>query len=620
MSWTDERIQELTRLWQAGHSASEIGKRLGVSKNSIVGKAHRLKLPSRPSPIKQQQRAEAAGQAPAGSADQGAPAASATPAGAGRPASASAKASVAQTASAQSSSPQSPSPQSSSPQSSSTRPSNAHAIADQPGRAQTVAGPNGARRSGGGPADSTQANGASTGVTAPGRSAAKAAATGPAKTTAPSDTGARAVNAQAGPASAPASGPAVGQAAAPDTGARAASSAVDQHSAQAAARAGGAAARNGTAARTGGQRAASSAEARRSGGLGQGAGGATRLGSQRARVEQRGSSSGCLWPIGDPGDADFHFCGADPVPGKPYCEEHAARAGDVGARRSFGSTVPAVGHRRRPVILSEDAVAMPDRPTRPARAQVNVPSQHGVGGLPAGRPERRVLTGHWCRLEPLDAQAHADALAPHALDPAARDSWAYMPYGPFDTAADYRAHLDRQAAGDDPLFFAVRDGDAGHAARGVAALMSIAPEHGRIEIGHIWFAPVLQRTRAASEAVMLLAIHAFDLGYRRLEWKCNAANAGSRRAALRLGFTFEGIHRRHMAVKGRNRDTAWYSIVSEEWPAVRAAYEAWRDPANFDGRGRQKTRLAARTESDWDATPQPPPADRAGRPGAGRAT
>jgi RimJ/RimL family protein N-acetyltransferase len=236
---------------------------------------------------------------------------------------------------------------------------------------------------------------------------------------------------------------------------------------------------------------------------------------------------------------------------------------------------------------------MANRPNVPDRPKVPVPSQHAVTDLPARRPGRPVLTGHWCRLEPLEVEAHADELTPHAVDPAARESWAYMPDGPFDTAADYRAHLARQAASDDPLFFAVRDGDAGRAARGVAALMSIVPDHGRIEIGNIWFAPALQRTRAASEAVMLLAIHAFDLGYRRLEWKCNAANAGSRRAALRFGFAFEGIHRRHMAVKGRNRDTAWYSIVQEEWPAVRAAYEAWRDPANFDAQGRQKTRLAA---------------------------
>jgi RimJ/RimL family protein N-acetyltransferase len=229
------------------------------------------------------------------------------------------------------------------------------------------------------------------------------------------------------------------------------------------------------------------------------------------------------------------------------------------------------------------------------REQVEVPAKYAVAAPAARRPDGTALAGHWARLEGLDATAHGGDLVRHALDPAAAESWTYLAYGPFADAGAYHRHLARQAAGTDAQFFAVRDLDAGGEARGVAALMSIVPEHGRIEIGHVWFAPALQRTRAGREALMLLAMRAFDLGYRRLEWKCDAANQASRRAAARLGYSFEGIHRRHMVVKNLNRDTAWYSIVAEEWPGVRAAYDAWRDPANFDTAGRQKTRLDAGT-------------------------
>jgi len=237
------------------------------------------------------------------------------------------------------------------------------------------------------------------------------------------------------------------------------------------------------------------------------------------------------------------------------------------------------------------------------RPDVPVPSKHEVDAPAARWPERRAIDGHWCRLEPLSAAAHGEPLARHALASAARDSWAYLPYGPFADADAYCDHLARQAAADDPLAFIVRDRDGDGDARGVATLMSIVPAHGRIEIGHIWFAPALQRTRAASEAVMLLAMHAFALGNRRLEWKCDAANDRSRRAAQRFGFAFEGIHRRHMVVKGCNRDTAWYSIVDTEWPAVRAAFDAWRDPVNFDADGRQREPLRAAPVGD--PTPAP---------------
>jgi RimJ/RimL family protein N-acetyltransferase len=202
-------------------------------------------------------------------------------------------------------------------------------------------------------------------------------------------------------------------------------------------------------------------------------------------------------------------------------------------------------------------------------------------------PARRALTGDRVRLEPLDPGRHADDLyAAAAGDP---HLWDYLPYGPFADVEELRAHLARQAESDDPLFFTVVDD--GRAA-GVASYLRIEPEHGCIEIGHIWFGASLQRTPAATEAIYLLARHAFDdLGNRRLEWKCDAANARSRRAAERFGFTFEGVFRQHMIVKGRNRDTAWFSIVDGEWPAVRDAFETWLRPENFDADGRQRTPL-----------------------------
>jgi RimJ/RimL family protein N-acetyltransferase len=202
-------------------------------------------------------------------------------------------------------------------------------------------------------------------------------------------------------------------------------------------------------------------------------------------------------------------------------------------------------------------------------------------------PARRALTGDRVRLEPLDPGRHADDLyAAAAGDP---HLWDYLPYGPFADVEELRAHLARQAESDDPLFFTVVDD--GRAA-GVASYLRIEPEHGCIEIGHIWFGASLQRTPAATEAIYLLARHAFDdLGNRRLEWKCDAANARSRRAAERFGFAFEGVFRQHMIVKGRNRDTAWFSILDGEWPAVRDAFETWLRPENFDADGRQRTPL-----------------------------
>jgi RimJ/RimL family protein N-acetyltransferase len=170
--------------------------------------------------------------------------------------------------------------------------------------------------------------------------------------------------------------------------------------------------------------------------------------------------------------------------------------------------------------------------------------------------------------------------------------WTYMGYGPFARLDTYTAWAESAAASEDPLFHAIVDQATGKAV-GVAAYLRVEPGVGVIEVGHIAYSPILQRTPAATEAMYLLMRRVFDeLGYRRYEWKCDALNAASRGAAERLGFTFEGIFRQATLYKGRNRDTAWYSVIDREWPQLKAAFEAWLDPSNFDGVGRQRTRLA----------------------------
>jgi RimJ/RimL family protein N-acetyltransferase len=210
-----------------------------------------------------------------------------------------------------------------------------------------------------------------------------------------------------------------------------------------------------------------------------------------------------------------------------------------------------------------------------------------------------VLDGSAVRLEPLDSARHAEPLfsASHGPGPdgapADGSLWDYMAYGPFADAAAMRAWVEEKAASNDPLFFAVIDKANGRAA-GMVSTLRYDPPNGVIEIGHIWFAPVLQRSRAASEAIFLLQEYAFEeLGVRRLEWKCDAQNAASRRAADRFGFTFEGIFRQHMVIKGRNRDTAWYALLDSEWPAVKEIFTRWLAPANFSADGRQKVALSA---------------------------
>ncbi len=215
-----------------------------------------------------------------------------------------------------------------------------------------------------------------------------------------------------------------------------------------------------------------------------------------------------------------------------------------------------------------------------------------IPDLPRPRPPRTPIEGHYCRVEPVTPDHFEDLWEAYSADEAGA-IWDYLPYGPF---AGREAFLDFAAGlylGEDPLFHAVIAGDTGKAL-GVASLMRITPEQGVIEVGHINYSPALQKTPMATEAQFLLMRHAFDeLGYRRYEWKCNNANQGSKRAALRYGFTFEGVFRQHMVVKGKNRDSAWFSILDSEWPAIRACFEAWLDPGNFDAQGRQKAALSA---------------------------
>jgi RimJ/RimL family protein N-acetyltransferase len=213
---------------------------------------------------------------------------------------------------------------------------------------------------------------------------------------------------------------------------------------------------------------------------------------------------------------------------------------------------------------------------------------------PPPLPSAEPMEGRFCRLEKLDAERHATSLhAANSLDAEGR-MWTYLGYGPFESKEAYRAWVDEMSRKSDPLFFAIIDRESGRAI-GVASYLRIDPRAGSIEVGHLAYSPLLQGTTAATEAMFLMMKRAFDLGYRRYEWKCDALNASSRTAAQRLGFTFEGIFRQAIIVKGRNRDTAWFSIIDKEWPARRRAFERWLDPENFDEEGKQRERLSELT-------------------------
>jgi RimJ/RimL family protein N-acetyltransferase len=207
------------------------------------------------------------------------------------------------------------------------------------------------------------------------------------------------------------------------------------------------------------------------------------------------------------------------------------------------------------------------------------------------RPPRTAMAGRYCRIEPIDPARHAEALfRANSLDPAHRN-FTYLGSGPFASLEAYRLWLQSSCLGDDPLFHTIIDGQSGQAA-GIASYMRIDPRNGVIEVGNINYSPLLQRGRAATEAMYLMMQRAFGLGYRRYEWKCDALNAASRAAAQRLGFSYEGIFRQAVVYKGRNRDTAWYASIDSEWPELERAFRRWLDPGNFDDEGRQRVRLS----------------------------
>ena len=208
------------------------------------------------------------------------------------------------------------------------------------------------------------------------------------------------------------------------------------------------------------------------------------------------------------------------------------------------------------------------------------------------RPPKSGMSGNYCRVVPIDLQLHAAELHQAYAKDLEHRIWTYLGYGPFDSLEDFKAWMKDYCFGSDPLFHAIIESESSMAL-GVASYMRIQPEFGVIEVGHINFSPALQRKRASTEAMYLMMQRVFDeLGYRRYEWKCDALNAASRKAAERLGFTFEGVFRQATIYKERNRDTAWYSIVDTEWPALKNAFQCWLNRENFDSNGRQIQRLS----------------------------
>ena len=211
-------------------------------------------------------------------------------------------------------------------------------------------------------------------------------------------------------------------------------------------------------------------------------------------------------------------------------------------------------------------------------------------------PQKRVFEGRYVRLEPLDPAAHGSELFEAGSGPGANDLWRYLWDGPYPDRASFEGWLTRAVSTEDPLFFAVRDRSTNRI-EGRLAFLRADQQNGVVETGHILFGPRLARTRAATEAIYLQARYVFDdLGYRRFEWKCDNANERSKQAARRFGFTFEGVFRQHMVVKGHNRDTAWFAMLDCEWPARKAAFERWLAAENFDEAGRQQASLSALRE------------------------
>ena len=206
-------------------------------------------------------------------------------------------------------------------------------------------------------------------------------------------------------------------------------------------------------------------------------------------------------------------------------------------------------------------------------------------------PKREPLLGQFTRVEPLDVARHAQELFnANQADKSGR-GWTYLSYGPFDNFSDYVAWLETVCESEDPMFWAYIDSNTDRAV-GLGSYLRINPKEGSIEVGHLRFSPLMQRTVIATEAMFLKMELAFSLGYRRYEWKCDALNIPSKRAAERLGFKFEGVFRQATHYRGRNRDTAWFSIIDKEWPAVKAAHKEWLNPSNFDGRRVQQKPLS----------------------------
>ena len=225
-------------------------------------------------------------------------------------------------------------------------------------------------------------------------------------------------------------------------------------------------------------------------------------------------------------------------------------------------------------------------------------------GQPIGRPVPNwqpppfptpaPLEGHYTRVEPLNVATHAHSLHAANSEDTRGAMWTYLPYGPFESEAQYTAWLAERARSRDPSFYAVVDRTTNRAL-GALSYLRIDPPNGTIELGHLAYAPALQQTRMSTEALFLLMAHAFSLGYRRVEWKCDALNAPSRRAAERFGFSYEGIFRQAVVIKGRNRDSAWYAMIDRDWPRIRAAFETWLEPANFGSDHRQRVPLSSLT-------------------------
>ncbi|GAA3926376.1 GNAT family protein [Litoribacillus peritrichatus] len=206
-------------------------------------------------------------------------------------------------------------------------------------------------------------------------------------------------------------------------------------------------------------------------------------------------------------------------------------------------------------------------------------------------PQEIAEQGNYCRLEILNPKKHTFDLYTANTEDISPASWTYLPYGPFESLKDYSTWLAAQSKLNDQQFYAIMDNRTNKAV-GLAAYLRIAPNAGSIEVGHLKFSPLMQRTPVSTEAMYLMMKHAFQLGYRRYEWKCNTLNTPSKEAALRLGFQFEGIFRQAQIVKGHNRDTAWFSVIDQEWPVLSTAFEQWLSPFNFDTEGNQVERLA----------------------------